>query len=262
MKNRLEMVCNRIMEKNYRLSQAQIRAGILLITFVIGQFSFLPVSMSAIVTPSVPEGVGLPALDSSALGKSGFLYVDGEHGAFAIFSDRTKADVPLYLGKVECREGREQFTATRKIVPMEEMYVITSPADPAFLEVVERFPGGGFGRLLRHRSDKVNLEFVYGDREGEVTILDHGAGLFYQITFTEKETEPVSVKARTRSEVQRPRLVAVGSQSPKVGMPASGFDSIPALLFSRLVSSNEGVSQKDVWMKRKVRGPPGEDLTL
>lgn len=242
---------------------------LLLFTFFLVQTSFIPSAYSApIPASSEPQAVPCPTevldyqLDSI---RSEVTFVDEAAGSFGVFSAGS-LEIPLAFGKVESREGERLLMPTREIAHFDDLYVLTNPADPNFLEVAERLPAGGFGRLLRYRGltetgERVDLEFVYDDREGQVTILDHAAGQFYRTTFTEERPDPLSVFPRPDEKGWVGELVATQASTLKFIFAGLGFVGMAQPEIPWLQSQFEALSSQDVWTNRHVRGPPVGGLT-
>lgn len=147
-----------------------------------------------------------------------------------------------------------------RIDELSDIYVITKPGDPDFLQVSERLPQGGFGRLLRHRGwveskNWVDLEFVYQDRENSLTILDYEAGRFYRMTFKEKNENLISFFPG-QDENWLGDFVASSPFSSKQILFDNADSSKISPMIQRLYSQPEFLSGVEIWSKQKVRGPP------
>lgn len=226
--------------------------AIVVLSFVAAQFSIAPFSFAG------PEPVVLPLSHENSIQTGPQVFVDLEKKSFAVFDTSERLEVPSFIGRAEWKEGREQFVATRKIARWNGHYLLTDPSDSEFLQVMERLPRGGFGRLLRHRDQGIDLEFVYDDKSGEVTILDHLQGMFYRIEFKEKAEEPLAVTPSKEGEKSKQELVAVSGGSKKWVSVDSGFIGHPTLTTHRIHSLNDFRTEEDLWLNRKVRGPPEE----
>lgn len=159
----------------------------------------------------------------------------------------------------------EILSGTFKIEVLGDLYVATDPDDASFLEVMERLPSGGFGRILRyrgwcHEGKWVDLEFVYQDQENSVTILDYVSGRFFKTIFTEKRETQSSFIPQIDEKGFIGDLIAFQPSSSKfiLSDQKSIGRSLPESQW--LYSQWEGLSEKDTWSKRHVRGPPGEGL--
>jgi len=156
-----------------------------------------------------------------------------------------------------------------RIDELSDIYVITKPGDPDFLQVSERLPEGGFGRLLRYRgwmenSDNrkwVDLEFVYQDLENNLTILDYEAGRFYRVAFKEKNEFLVSFFPG-QDKNWLGDLVASSPFSSKQILFDKADSSKISPMIRRLYSQPEFLSGTEIWSQQKVRGPPAGGLAL
>jgi hypothetical protein len=236
------------------IRKSHVIHAIVLLSFVAAQFSIAPFSFAS------PEPVVLPLSHENSIQTGPQVFVDLEKKNFAVFDTSERLDVPSFIGQAEWKEGREQFVATRKIARWNDHYLLTNPSDSEFLQVMERLPRGGFGRLLRHRDQGIDLEFVYDDKSGEVTILDHLQGMFYRIEFKEKAEGPLAVAPSKEEEKRKQELVAISGSSNKWVVVDFGFIGHPALTTHRIHSVNDLRSEQENWLNRKVRGPPEEAL--
>ncbi len=244
-------------------SISRIRAAILLVIFTVAQIAFVTPAYTfpgaqAVVSPVVNSLEMAPVTGKN----QPFTFVDSLGKSFAVFSDGEQVDVPLFLGRVEWRDGRKQFTATRKITPLEKLYVITNPLDSQFLQVLERLPGGGFGRLLRYRADEIDLEFIYEDGSGSVTILDYRAGLFFRVEFSERTENSLSMTSPKDERVNVGKLVATVTPTTKVSFLSREEFSQPRGEGARLHSLIEMPSKESIWNARHLRGPPQGESKL
>jgi len=165
------------------------------------------------------------------------------------------------IGRVEWREGRYQLTGTLKITTVDKSYVLTDPRNPEFVKVTEKLPGGGFGRLLRLQDAGIDLEFVYDDREGKVTVLDYQSGRFYRIQYTKKREEPFSVAPLKEKNDSQEKLAATVVNSPKfVGV--SGFISLPEKKATPTESLIAHLYEERLRNRRHLRGPPIEEVSV
>jgi hypothetical protein len=191
-------------------------------------------------------------------------YVNREEGTFALFSEKGDTQVPVYMGKRVRLEGRDQYVALQKIVDTGRYYVLTNPQDESFLQVIERLPEGGFGRLLRHTGrssdgSRIDLEFVYEDRMDRMTILDYVARQFYEITFDGEKELPPSFKPVNVFKSGRGILsVPVSGHKLRPSGRSSHLDVLNTL--SRLPAVAERVNAEERWQARQLRGPPAEVL--
>jgi len=164
------------------------------------------------------------------------------------------------MGKVRWIDGHRELVPTRKFDELPDLYVVTDPSNPDFLQVSERLPGGGFGRILRYRgwapgNQWVDLEFIYADREHKILILDYDTGKFFRTTFKGEKKNPVALFPFI-NEIQTGDLVASQSQSLKrvsTGRLVTGR-AMPGIHW--LPGRFEILSEIDAWSRQKVRGPP------
>lgn len=142
-----------------------------------------------------------------------------------------------------------------------KMYVLNKANDPVFYQVYEKLPAGGFGRLLRYRgqignANWVDLEFVYQDELDRLTILDYGSGSFYRITFHKKQAEAVCLfptkdeKGFTKDRCTPPAFSSNLILS-NIALPHWSLPEIHGT-FSEAI----GLTEKETWSERLVRGPP------
>lgn len=227
------------------------------------QVSFLP---SAFPAPlNIPAaGESLPKVDSQTE-DSHYVFVDSAENAFAIFSDKQTLEVPEVIGRVEWKEGVPQFYPTLWIDHLETLYILRAPSEGAYLNVIERLPEGGFGRLLRYRgigqSGKwVDLEFIYDDAQDQLTILDRLEGQFFRTTFTEDRPVPTAVTPAAEKR-QTPDFEATGPSGNKkslLGNQPVLMD--PQIQVDRLHPQVSGFRQNGSWLAWHLRGPPKEAL--
>ncbi len=153
-----------------------------------------------------------------------------------------------------------------KIQDLGNLYVITNPYDSSFLEVIERLPSGGFGRILRyrgwfHEGRWIDLEFIYQDKEDSVTVLDYQKGRFFRTTLTQRPPNPSSLAPSLEANHFMAGWAVV---SPTLKSPLGKENEL--FLISpqreRLHSQFEALLGDEVWMNRKVRGPPAGEATL
>lgn len=165
---------------------------------------------------------------------------------------------PLDLGEI--------LSGAFKIEVLGDLYVATDPDDSSFLEVMERLPSGGFGRILRyrgwyHEEKWVDLEFVYQDQENSVTILDYVSGRFFRTTFTEKRENHSSFVPRIDEKGFIGDWMAYQPSSSKFTLLPQGFRREGLTEIQWFHSQREGQSEEDLWSRRHTRGPPQGGLT-
>ncbi len=236
------------------------RKGVSILTVLSLLFALLPAALPAHALP-IAEGIisQSPVTQMNFGVRGSSAYVDPETETFAVYREGEVTGVPQYIGRVEWKEGRRQWVATRKITAAENLYLLTDPGDENFLQVMERLPEGGFGRLLKHRDAGIDLEFVYNDELGEVTILDYTIGLYYRVTHQEKREVPVSVAPSKEDQVTRADLAATVVSSPKF-TGVSSFVTVPEKKKTPTESLVEGLVQERLRNRRHLRGPPIEEL--
>lgn len=144
------------------------------------------------------------------------------------------------------------------------MFLITNSDDLNNIKIIEKLPNGAFGRLLRYRgwfgSQRVDLEFIYQDRERVITILDYQAGRFYRTKFMGKTTDNFSVFPLNNDADGNPDLSAYQLPSAKFYFPKASNETIPHFNSHPIETSLQTLSQLDVWSKRLIRGPPEEGI--
>ena len=229
----------------------------LLVSFSLAQACFIPTSL-ALPAPSPKAPPSQFEFDAES---KKFTVVDAEKNSFAIFNGNEKDGIPAVFGIVKEENGKRELIATREIKSLDDLYVFLDPKDSAFLEVTEKLPGGGFGRLLRYRGSladgsKVDFEFVYQDHESRILILDYLRERFFQTTLTEGRPDPLSVFPHPFGKELNEDWVAVVAPSLK-------FVGSKSLLFGaffpgshRIYSQSEVRYAEDLWTSRHVRGPP------
>lgn len=147
-----------------------------------------------------------------------------------------------------------------KVTESDDRYILTRTQDPDFVQITERLPAGGFGRILRYRGwtpegQWVDLEFIYQDQANSILILDYKAGRFFRTTFKGKRDNPDRFFPVTE-EISVGDLMALQS-SPFKLIGSSGVrvqKIIPEIECLRTQYS--ALSEFDVWFRKKVRGPP------
>lgn len=263
-------------------------APFLLIAFSLVQTSFIPPSFSfslpkeplKILFPEAPSfqtefSFHLPpaSVGSHREGTHGTDYrldpirdeatlIDYKRASFAVFRHRDPLAIPVKLGRVELRGGASEFIPTREIQDLGDLYILRDPRDPVFLEVMERLPEGGFGRLLRYRGwfegEWRDLEFIYQDKENSLLILDHEAGRFFRTTFTQGRSDPFSLFPLKEEKGWAGDLKAFFPSSLKLVTSKSEILGWVLPTIHWLPSQFEALSEEKIWSKRHVRGPPGE----
>jgi hypothetical protein len=242
-----------------------------LIIFIVAQTAFSPQGYSFNSNASVVENgkeSEREELDCQFEESHGALmFVDHEANSFAIFSNPQLLDIPVVIGRLEWSNGGPHLVPTREIQRVGDLYVLRDPKDTSFLEVTERLPEGGFGRLLRYRgfsvaNERVDFEFVYQDRDDTVTILDHAKGKFFRTKFVKVRPDPLSVAPLSVEMASTAELTAVTGGSVKFlirqGNALGSVIPQEAWFHSRVDALNE----QQVWMNRLVRGPPAEGAAL
>lgn len=236
----------------------------LAVVFLISlQVQFLPNAFPAL--PDIPAAGEPLTQGDPPTEDSHFVFVDSAENSFAIFSDRQILDIPEVIGRVEWKKGIPQFHPTLWIDHLETLYILRAPSEGAALNVIERLPEGGFGRLLRYRgtgkSGKwVDLEFIYDDTQDQLTILDRLEGQFFRTTFTEDRPVPVAVTPAAE-EHQTPDLKATGPSGNKKSLLGNQPVIIkPEIQVGRLRPQVFGLGQSDSWLAWHLRGPPKEAL--
>ena len=155
----------------------------------------------------------------------------------------------------------EMLVGKMEIKEEGNLYVVKNVEDPSFLEVIEKLPSGGFGRILRYRGWSedgkwIDLEFVYQDKENSLTILNYVSGKFFRTTFTEKRENPFSVFPLNDEKGFQGDLAAYQPSPSKFVLTAREFRNWALPEVHWLYSQLEGLSQEEVWSKRHTRGPP------
>ena len=145
-------------------------------------------------------------------------------------------------------------------------YVVTDPGNPSFLEVVEKLPSGGFGRILRYRGwieegKWLDLEFVYQDKENSVTILDYVSGKFFRTVFTEKRKHRSSVFPLSHQKGFTGDLTASQPSSSKFIFMRQKSQGQGLTEIHWLHTQIEGLSREELWSRRHTRGPPEGGMT-
>lgn len=149
----------------------------------------------------------------------------------------------------------------KKIEALGELYLVKDLEDSSFLEVIERLPSGGFGRLLRYRGGMkengwVDLEFIYEDQAQSVTLLDYVSGRFFKITLTEKKVAPSQLFPLKDEKGSAGELMAAPPDFFKVILsrhPLSGW-ILPVVEWPHF--NFVRFSASDLWSRRHLRGPP------
>ena len=222
-------------------------------------FAF-PASLGRGVPPAQAPDIGFAA----GAGLNTFINLASQ--TFATFLSTDNLEIPVKMGRVEWDGVRERFIVTLQIETLGGIYVLRNPQNPYFLEVTERLPEGGFGRLLRYRSRSiqekpVDLEFVYQDREKRLTILDYQANRFFQTTFASERKETPGFFPSGEKEANFAELIATPcSLSKFIGgnVPVTARNPFPAF---HVHSRSNFLSEEEIWSSRRVRGPPfGEAL--
>ena len=146
----------------------------------------------------------------------------------------------------------------------ENHYIFTSTKEPDFLQIAERLPAGGFGRILRYRgwleSEKkyVDLEFVYQDVERSILILDYQNGRFFRMTF-KKEKNHSKQWFPANENILSGELNASYAPALKIVMMQSMTGMIVPMIFRIHSQFDISLSLSD-WFKDKVRGPPARGI--
>ena len=195
------------------------------------------------------------------------VYFDYATRTFAVFSGNGEKEVPLRFGKFEITDGQPRIVSSRDISTSADFYTIKDPSEPMFLVVCERLPAGGFGRLLKYRGrledgTPVDLEFLYNDREGKLTVLDYNKGKFYRTTFAQDRVDPYSFNPLLNQDINRDKLMAIAASSVKFTFPR-GFSAAPKSPKGlRIHSLFDRISDEKNWLTQLVRGPPAGELAL
>lgn len=148
---------------------------------------------------------------------------------------------------------------------VEDLYVVRDSNDPNFLEVFERLPSGGYGRILRYRGvtgagRSVDLEFIYEDRNEVITMIDHRTGRFLR-AYVSGATKPKEDLYPENNWKERfgEMLASQGNPLKFVAPEARQIGGVwPRAVWN--YCGIRAVSEFDVWMKRLVRGPPAGRL--
>ncbi|GEM_PF-4938560 len=232
----------------------------LLISFFIVETGFLPSAYCNVPDPSLSVSTPITQLAAqSPLNE--FTYVDTETNSYAVFGNPASSDVPVAMGSLESDRDAARLAPSLRIEAFDDLYVLRDPRDPDFLEVIERLPEGGFGRILRYRGKangrSVDLEFIYQDREKRITVLDHQAGRFYRTTLTEEEAKLFTLLFPFPEEKDfNFKLTANQVSSQKFLHSLSKIQAVLETHGSRLYSISDISSEEDSWMSRLLRGPP------
>lgn len=238
---------------------------ILLISFFIVETSFVPSVYSSAPQPYSGVSSLIPQLpDQTQLNE--FTYVDSETDSYAVFENLGFSDVPVAIGSLRSNRDDIQLAPSLQIEAADDLYVLRDPRDSDFLEVIERLPAGGFGRLLRYRGSvngrKVDLEFVFEDEEKRITILDHRAGRFYRTTFTGEIARPLSLLLPSPEERDLTlELIVHSIPSQKFLHILSEIETVSRTRGLKLYSVCDIFSEQNFWMSRLLRGPPGGDVS-
>lgn len=149
----------------------------------------------------------------------------------------------------------------KKVENLGKIYLLSRPADPRFIEIYERLPEGGFGRLLRWRGSMpdgrwIDIEFAYQDAENRVTILDHAGGKFFQVVLKENRRASFCLFP---SRDKKGFDVDLKATRPLLDRLFPGMSrSLDKVLVraGRLTLDLEIPSAQEMWSRRLVRGPP------
>ena len=187
-------------------------------------------------------------------------YIDAQGSIFATFKEGGTSDIPNVMGRVIWL-GREKFLVpTRKILAQDDLYIFKNPIDPLFLEVMEKLPNGGFGRLLRFRGfgpsgQWMDMEYVYQDNRNGLIILDHEAGKFYQTILKDKRPVSRTLFPVHQNDVSKGQATFESSLINFILAQRINMSHFSPLV-QRLLSRRNGLSQEEIWSNRLVRGPP------
>ena len=238
---------------------------ILLISFFIVETSFLPSGFSF----SQPSEVSSPVSPLPAQAKpEEFTYVDSETRSYAVFAGYGSFDLPVAMGRVQSDEEGTYLAPSLQIEALDDLYVLRDPREGGFLEVIEKLPQGGFGRVLRYRGKieggrSVDLEFIYEDQEKRITVLDHQAGRFYRTTLVEGKSDPSPFLFPLPEEKDFNFELTADSVSPQKFLNSlSKTHSILTAYETRLYPVSDISSEQNSWMSRLLRGPPAGGISL
>lgn len=222
-----------MLDTHHKITRARTIGAFLIVSFVFVQGFIIPSAQASLSLVGVPPSKSLPTKTASL-------------GAFHL-----DAGVLSHL----------------TIHESGDLYVLTDPEDPSFLEVIEKLPSGGFGRILRYRGwteerGWIDLEFVYQDKENTLTILDYVSGKFFRTTFTGKREDPFSFFPLTNEKSLLGDLIAYQPSSSKWAFSHSESQQWTLNEIHWLHNQVQGLSEEDLWSRRHTRGPPQEGPAL
>ncbi len=175
-------------------------------------------------------------------------------------SDLTQSEENSVASGLELTVQMNNF-GDLNVEEVEDLYVVRDFREANFLEVFERLPSGGYGRILRYRGvtgagRSVDLEFIYEDQSEVITMIDHRTGRFLR-AYVSNAAKPSEDFYPENDWEERfgEMLASQGNPSKFVAPKAREIGGV----WPRVVWNYRGiraVSEFDVWMKRLVRGPP------
>lgn len=246
-----------------RLNKRKFTAFLTVALLGIVQVAFIPQAHANALKPAPAKDAissqPTPACDINRL-RNPLTYFDPKSGAFSIVGGEGDFDYPFQVGRFREKSGSAEIDWVRQIRADESQYILTDPSDSNFLGVVERLPEGGFGRLLRYRGTvsggrQADLEFIYEDRENQITILDYQSGRFFRTTFRAEE-KPSQLFPAAEKENGPSGLNSTLSPQVKFVISRASHDYLSLPKSGGLLTLLHSTSGFDIWMKRLVRGPP------
>jgi len=235
---------------------------LLILAFV--QTGYIPQAACALPKPGTQEnpaktplGAGPP---SNLVVNDPVFYADRSTGTFAVFESADDLNRPIKFGTFQEYCGRRRINSLHEIRAEGRFYIFTNPNDPHFLSVSERLPEGGFGRLLRYRGTggrgkSVDLEFVYEDRQGRVTLLDYQGGRFYQTDFSGLN-ETAQLFPVAKEVVKAFELNSTVSSYFRFLIPRNGDFFLDRFQADSIDSLVMPLNEQKAWYARLLRGPP------
>jgi hypothetical protein len=194
-------------------------------------------------------------------------YFNSDNGTFAVFSKRDNSGIPIRLGRYEQTERGIRIISEQNIEASGNIFIFSDPQDEKYLLICEKLPAGGFGRILRYRGrledgGEANLEFIYDDKNHDLTLLDYSSGKFYSTTFSPDRVVPPSFSPFPFENQINPEAVLAGAPTFKFPL----FEAVavtPVFVREiRIHSVSDLVNDQKEWTHRLVRGPPLGGIAL
>lgn len=233
--------------------------------YTLVQACYLPFAYSfpaASLSPVEPASESLKGRISDE-----FLFVEPQSGLFATLNRAEPNAFPTTVGRLTASKDSAQRLPAWRLIQSDNYYIFKRPEEPNFLQITERLPSGGFGRILRYRGWVANnrrwldLEFIFQDRERSILILDYQANRFFRTTFKD-EGKPSSQLFPFRDNVFFGELNTFYVPSLKIVILHTVTRRVALPMSFRIHSQFEPLSGLRDWFKDKVRGPPAGGLYL